>query len=82
MSAAPARLAGLSATKGAIAPGFDADLTIWDPEARVIVDPARLLHRHAVTPYAGRELFGIVHATIVGGQMVFTDDSIRIERSA
>lgn len=82
MSAAPARLARLSGTKGKIAPGFDADLTIWDPDARVIVDPARLLHRHPVTPYAGRELFGVVHSTIVGGQMVFTDDSIRIERSA
>jgi allantoinase len=82
MSAAPARLAGLSTTKGEIAPGHDADLTIWDPDARVIVDPARLRHRHPVTPYAGLNLFGVVRGTIVGGQMVFTDDSLRIERSA
>ena len=82
MSAAPAKLAGLSATKGALAPGFDADVTIWDPDAAVIVDPARLLHRHAVTPYAGRELFGAVRATIVGGRVALTDHSMRLHSNA
>jgi allantoinase len=82
MSAAPATLAGLSTTKGALAPGFDADVTIWDPDAAIIVDPARLLHRHAVTPYAGRELFGAVRATIVGGRVAFTDHSMRMQPDA
>jgi allantoinase len=81
MSAAPARLAGLS-TKGSLAPGFDADVTIWDPDASVIVDRARVLHRHPVTPYAGHELFGVVHATVVGGRVVFTDHSMRLESTA
>jgi allantoinase len=80
MSAAPAKLAGFS-TKGALAPGFDADVTIWDPDTSVIVDPARLLHRHAVTPYAGRELYGAVRATIVGGRVAFMDSSTRIEQT-
>jgi allantoinase len=81
MSEAPARLAGLSATKGTLATGFDADVTIWDPDTSVIVNPAGLLHRHPVTPYAGRELFGVVRATIVGGRVVFTDHSMRITPS-
>ena len=71
MSAAPARLAGLQSRKGALAAGYDADIVVWDPEARFVVEPAELLHRHKVTPYAGRELFGRVSATYVGGRRIF-----------
>jgi len=73
MSAAPARLAGLGAKKGAIAEGYDADIVVWDPDARFVVDPTKLFHRHPVTPYAGRELFGVVRETYVGGRKVFGD---------
>jgi len=71
MSAAPARLAGLQNRKGALAAGYDADIVLWDPEARFVVDPTELLHRHKVTPYAGRELYGKVLATYVGGRHIF-----------
>lgn len=70
MCAGPARLAGLGDRKGALAAGFDADVVIWDPDARFVVDPAGLHHRHPVTPYAGRELFGVVRATYLGGRLV------------
>jgi allantoinase len=71
MSAAPARLAGLHNRKGALAAGYDADIVVWDPKARFVVDPKKLLHRHKVTPYAGRELFGRVTATYVAGKRIF-----------
>jgi allantoinase len=71
MSAATARLAGLQSRKGALAAGYDADIVLWDPEPRFVVDPATLLHRHKLTPYAGRELFGKVSATYVGGRRIF-----------
>jgi len=74
MSAAPARLAGLDATKGQLAAGFDADIVVWDPEASFVVDPANLQHRHSLTPYAGRSLFGVVVATYAGGRQVFADE--------
>ncbi|MDQ6878705.1 MAG: allantoinase, partial [Candidatus Dormibacteraeota bacterium] len=35
-----------------------------------IVDPARLHHRHPVTPYAGRKLAGVVRDTLLRGQSI------------
>jgi allantoinase len=67
----PARLAGIEKQKGSIATGCDADLVIWDPEAKFKVDAARLHHRHKITPYAGRELAGVVETTFLRGRKVF-----------
>ncbi|HET7292447.1 MAG TPA: allantoinase AllB [Vicinamibacteria bacterium] len=71
MSAAPARLAGLAARKGRLAPGYDADLVVFDPEAFFVVEPQALHHRHKLTPYAGRTLRGVVRRTFVSGRCVF-----------
>jgi allantoinase len=76
MCAAPARLAGLAARAGSLVADRDADIVIWDPDASFVVNPAELRHRHRVTPYAGRELFGVVRATYVGGRCVFHDSSL------
>jgi allantoinase len=71
MAAAPASLAGLSARKGRIAIGCDADFVVWDPEGRRTVDASTLQQRHKLTPYAGRTLQGTVHATFVRGACVW-----------
>jgi allantoinase len=70
MCAAPARLVGLQGRKGRIAPGLDADLVVWEPEATRVVDVTRLEQRHPITPYASRTLRGVVHATYLGGRKV------------
>jgi allantoinase len=71
MSEGPARLVGLDAIKGRIAPGYDADVVLWDPDAEQAVDPDALLCRHPITPYAGRRLPGLVEATYVRGELAY-----------
>jgi allantoinase len=71
LCAGPARLAGLTEKKGAIAVGCDADFVIWEPDAKFRVEPAQLHHRHKMTPYAGRELAGRVEATFLRGRKIF-----------
>jgi allantoinase len=67
----PAKLVGISARKGEIAPGRDADLVVFDPESTFTVDRMALHHRHRATPYEGRELFGRVGATYLRGRAVY-----------
>ena len=67
----PARLAGLDQRKGTIAVGYDADFVIWNPDARFSVNPAKLHQRHKTTPYAGRELLGVVETTFLRGRKIF-----------
>ncbi len=67
----PARLAGIDDRKGVIAPGFDADLIIFDPEAKTVVRGDDLHHRHKISPYEGRTLTGRVDATILRGGLIF-----------
>ena len=70
LAEAPARLAGLSARKGRIAVGHDADFVIWDPESEFVVQSANLHQRHTATPWEGRTLRGVVATTILRGRIV------------
>lgn len=72
-SSAPAAFAGLGAQKGALGVGLDADIVVFDPDASWTVDGDALQHRHALTPYHGRELRGRVRRTYLAGSLVFED---------
>ncbi len=67
MSAGPARVAGVTG-KGAIDQGQDADLVAFAPDEAFTVDPARLYHRHKLTPYAGQRLTGVVRRAWLRGR--------------
>ena len=66
----PARLAALQ-RKGEIKQGYDADFVVWEPEASFRVEPNLLQHRHKLTPYAGRTLYGVVQHTFLRGQSIY-----------
>jgi allantoinase len=66
MASGPADLVGLR-QKGRIAVGADANLVAFAPENVFTVDPAVLHHRHPITPYAGRQLRGVVRRTWLRG---------------
>ncbi len=68
ITAEPARALGLAA--GHLRIGADADVCVFDPDARWIVEPAALRSQGKNTPFLGVELAGRVRYTLVGGQIV------------
>ena len=73
MAERPAEVAGLR-RKARIALGGDADFCLFAPDEAFVVDPARLHHRHPLTPYAGRPLAGVVRGTWLRGRPVTGDE--------
>ncbi|NMA55044.1 MAG: dihydroorotase [Firmicutes bacterium] len=73
----PANIVGLK--KGTLAPGADADITIFDPHEKWTVDPDQFFSKSKNTPFTGRTLSGRVKTTIVGGRLIFTNGRIITE---
>ena len=67
----PARTFGLFPRKGVLAPGSDADLAIFDPDAAWTVRGADLHNGAGWTPYEGMELRGRVTQTFVRGRAAY-----------
>ena len=57
LSATPARLFGLPA-KGVLEVGRDADLVVWDPDARRTLTQEEMRHTSDFTPYEGLQVRG------------------------
>jgi len=78
-SAFPARLHGFE-SKGVIAPGFDADIVVFDPHARSAISAESLHEDCGWTPYEGLELTGRVESTFVRGTPVVENGEFVGER--
>lgn len=85
LSRGPARIAQLrhgdarvrhSGHGGAVASGEDANLVVFDPQARWRVDVTALQSRAINTPYAGRELVGRVRATVAKGRLIVHEGAL------
>lgn len=71
LSLNPARRLGLNT--GRLCAGAPADLVLFDPDAPLVLDRARLHSKSKNTPFDGARLQGKVLCTLVGGRPVFGD---------
>ncbi len=74
-SASAARLFGLYPRKGAIAVGCDADLALWDPQVRRVVDGSRMHSRAGYSVYDGWTVQGWPRFVMRRGQLMLADGS-------
>ena len=72
-SANAARIFGLQGRKGTIAPGADADIAIWDPEATWVMRHAEMHDAMDYCPFEGREIIGRPEAMIQRGRVLVQD---------
>jgi len=71
MASEPARLAGFTGRKGALAPGCDADIVVLEPDMEWTVRADDLRFRHKLSPYLGARLRGKVLETYLRGECIF-----------
>ncbi|MDE1162901.1 MAG: allantoinase AllB [Acidobacteriaceae bacterium] len=74
-SLGPAQLAGLATEVGSIEPGKHANFVALDTEASFVLREEDLHYRHKVSPYLGETLQGVVRATWLRGEKIYTNES-------
>ena len=62
--------------KGDIAPGYDADIVLVDPERSFVVRAADSESGQGHTPFEGRELRGQVKSTFLRGKRICHDGKV------
>ena len=78
-STTPAKLYGLDGRKGSIAPGYDADLTVWYPEGEgkgeTVVRNEMLHHDIDYTPFEGMRVCNWPRYTVLRGEVKWDRDA-------
>jgi dihydropyrimidinase len=70
----PAKIFGLYPRKGALLPGADADIVVWDPERRVRYGVAHARHRTDYNLYEGWELVGYPEKVYLRGGLIVENE--------
>ncbi len=71
----PARRYGLLA-KGDVAPGYDADLVLFDPDDTFVVRAEESESSQGYTPFEGMELTGRVKTTLLRGEVIYENGEV------
>ncbi|MCX7792435.1 MAG: dihydropyrimidinase [Chloroflexaceae bacterium] len=71
----PARLFGCYPRKGTLTPGADADIVVWDPEARRTLSAATLHQRTDYTLYEGWAVTGAPRVVLSRGRVIVEGDT-------
>ena len=77
MSAVPARIGRVADQGRPLAVGEPANVTLYDPAATRVVDPAAMASKSRNSPYAGMRLPGRVLATFLRGKPTVLDGKIQ-----
>ena len=76
LSTAPAQILGLTAHGGPVAPGRPANLVVFDPACKWVVEPSKFMSKSENTPFGGRTLQGKVLHTFLHGRPTVRDGSV------
>jgi dihydropyrimidinase len=77
-----AKIFNIYPRKGAIAPGADADLVVWDPKATRTIS-AKTHHQNVdFSIFEGMQVTGNPSHTVAGGKVVFTKGDLRAVKGA
>ncbi len=79
LATAPARIAGMYPRKGALAVGSDADVVIFDPDARRTIRAVDLHSACDYDPYEGWDVTGWPQIVVARGQVVFERGELRAD---
>lgn len=77
LATAPARIAGMYPRKGVLAVGSDADVVVFDPDARRTIRAAELHSACDYDPYEGWDVTGWPEVVLLRGEVAFERGEIR-----
>ena len=78
----PAKIFGLYPKKGALLPGSDADIVLWDPQRKLTYGTAYSQQRTDYNLYEGWELTGFPQKVFLRGKLIVDGDNWRGERGS